>query len=168
MEDKGNFIWAGSCVFISTFSSEALLNMSMRLRMSNIWYTVIASVRIVFMEAYDFIYLIISLINNFKISLSWTKIAGDSFRGTALIYINSVFDREKQKFYELPIVMWDMRGSGSPKAQTGTNTLTIIVGDMNDNPHYPGHQNIFVYNYKGISFSIVSYILFCFFFLVLL
>lgn len=73
-----------------------------------------------------------------------------------------MFDREKQKMFELPIVMWDMRGTDSPKAQTGTNTLTIIVGDVNDNQHYPGHQDVFVYNYKGrvlktFSCIVVSY-----------
>lgn len=74
---------------------------------------------------------------------------GDSERGSAIITTSSVFDREKQGVYELPVVMWDMRGTGSPKAQTGTNTLTIIIGDVNDNPHNAGHQNVFVYNYKG-------------------
>ncbi|KAH9502649.1 hypothetical protein Btru_074016 [Bulinus truncatus] len=74
---------------------------------------------------------------------------GDAGDGTATIRTSSVFDREKGKDYKLPVVMWDMRGSGSPKAQTGTNTLTIIIGDVNDNPHFPGHQDVFVYNYKG-------------------
>ncbi|XP_059140331.1 neural-cadherin-like isoform X2 [Physella acuta] len=74
---------------------------------------------------------------------------GDNGDGTALIRTESKFDREKTKFYELPIVMWDLRGTGKTKAQTGTNTLTIIIGDVNDNEHYPGHQDIFVYNYKG-------------------
>ncbi|CAG5122582.1 unnamed protein product, partial [Candidula unifasciata] len=84
-----------------------------------------------------------------EFSLSFNE-AGDSDRGTALISTSSMFDRERQKFFELPIVMWDMRGTGSSRAQTGTNTLTIIIGDVNDNPHYPGHQEVFVYNYKGL------------------
>ena len=69
--------------------------------------------------------------------------------GTANITTSSVFDREKAKTYELPIVMWDMRGQGGSGSMTGTNTLTIVIGDVNDNEHFPGHQDIFVYNYKG-------------------
>ncbi|CAL1540107.1 unnamed protein product [Lymnaea stagnalis] len=80
---------------------------------------------------------------------------GDSGSGTALISTSTVFDREKTKTYELPIVMWDMRGSGNPKAQTGTNTLTIVIGDVNDNHHHPGHQDVFVYNYKGLFGPVV-------------
>ena len=45
----------------------------------------------------------------------------------------------------MPVIM---RDSGSPSA-SGTNTLTIIIGDVNDNMHYSGHKNIHVYNYKG-------------------
>lgn len=55
------------------------------------------------------------------------------------------FDREQQKEYHMPIIMKD---SGNP-AISGTNTLTITIGDRNDNKHFPGHKNIFVYNYKG-------------------
>ncbi|XP_055891438.1 neural-cadherin-like [Biomphalaria glabrata] len=79
----------------------------------------------------------------------------DSGDGSATILTSSVFDREQSKYYKLPIVMWDLRGSGNPKAQTGTNTLTITVGDVNDNPHFPGHQDIFVYNYKGLFGPVV-------------
>jgi len=68
----------------------------------------------------------------------------------------SVFNREKQKEYYLPIVMKD---SGSPPASV-TNTLTIIVGDLNDNLHYPGHKDIFVYNYRGgcLDYNLLRYI----------
>ena len=55
------------------------------------------------------------------------------------------FDREKQKFYYMPIVMSD---SGKP-SMTGTNTLTIQIADVNDNKHGPGHKDILVYNYEG-------------------
>lgn len=47
-----------------------------------------------------------------------------------------------------------MRDSGSPSV-TGTNTLTIIIGDVNDNKHHSGHKNIHVYNYKG-QFNMLS------------
>ncbi|XP_017889849.1 DE-cadherin isoform X2 [Ceratina calcarata] len=55
------------------------------------------------------------------------------------------FDREVQKSYEIPIVITD---SGSPP-QTGTSTLTVIIGDENDNQMTEGSSSIFVYNYKG-------------------
>ena len=55
------------------------------------------------------------------------------------------FDREEQKSYEIPIVISD---SGKPP-MTGTSTLTVIIGDVNDNPMTEGSSSIFVYNYKG-------------------
>ena len=55
------------------------------------------------------------------------------------------FDREERKSYEIPIVISD---SGSPP-MTGTSTLTVIIGDVNDNPMTEGSSSIFVYNYKG-------------------
>ena len=73
----------------------------------------------------------------------------DDGAGTATISTNRQFDREKQKYYLIPIVMWDMRDSGSNQAMTGTNTLTVTIADINDNRPKPGHQDIFVYNYKG-------------------
>ena len=65
--------------------------------------------------------------------------------GQGIVTSRRSFDREKQKEYYMPIVMKD---SGTPQI-TGTNTLTIIIGDKNDNVHYPGHKEIFVYNYRG-------------------
>ena len=56
-----------------------------------------------------------------------------------------IFNRETQKEYYLPIIMSD---NGKPP-MSGTNTLTIIIGDINDNLHYPGHKDVFVYNYRG-------------------
>lgn len=64
---------------------------------------------------------------------------------TGVVSSKAVFDREEQKFYYMPIVMSD---SGTPPA-TGTNTLTIEIGDINDNEHRPGHKDILVYNYEG-------------------
>jgi hypothetical protein len=55
------------------------------------------------------------------------------------------FDREDQKKYLIPIAISD---SGSP-SMTGTSTLTVEIGDVNDNAMKAGHSSIFVYNYKG-------------------
>jgi hypothetical protein len=57
------------------------------------------------------------------------------------------FDREEQKTYFVPVAISD---AGVP-SQTGTSTLTVIIGDENDNPMQSGHSEIFVYNYK-VSF----------------
>ena len=70
---------------------------------------------------------------------------GDNGYGSGIVTSLKTFDREKKKEYYLPIIMKD---SGNP-AVSGTNTLTIIIGDVNDNKHHPGHKNIFVYNYRG-------------------
>lgn len=53
------------------------------------------------------------------------------------------FDREQQKEYAIPIVIKD---SGNP-AMSATSTLTVIIGDVNDNKMQPGSKDIFVYNY---------------------
>lgn len=62
---------------------------------------------------------------------------------TALV----VFDREEKKSYQVPISITD---NGIPN-MTGTSTLTVIIGDQNDNPMKKGSSSIFVYNYKGES-----------------
>ncbi|XP_011700823.1 PREDICTED: DE-cadherin isoform X2 [Wasmannia auropunctata] len=63
------------------------------------------------------------------------------------IYLYSLIrlDRESQKSYDIPIAITD---SGSPP-MTGTSTLTVIIGDENDNAMHEGSSSIFVYNYKG-------------------
>ncbi|XP_043520392.1 DE-cadherin [Frieseomelitta varia] len=55
------------------------------------------------------------------------------------------FNREERKSYDIPIAITD---SGKPP-MTGTSTLTVIIGDENDNPMSEGSSSIFVYNYKG-------------------
>ncbi|XP_076032082.1 neural cadherin isoform X3 [Oratosquilla oratoria] len=65
--------------------------------------------------------------------------------GMAVISSLRSFDREVQKEYHVPIVIKD---AGTPQ-MTGTSTLTIIIGDENDNKMQPGSKDIFVYNYKG-------------------
>lgn len=62
---------------------------------------------------------------------------------TALV----VFDREEKKSYQVPISITD---NGIPN-MTGTSTLTVIIGDQNDNPMKKGSSSIFVYNYKVIG-----------------
>ena len=70
---------------------------------------------------------------------------GDNGYGSGIVTSLKTFDRERRKEYHLPIIMKD---SGHP-AISGTNTLTIVIGDLNDNKHHPGHKNILVYNYRG-------------------
>ncbi|XP_025116175.1 neural-cadherin-like [Pomacea canaliculata] len=76
--------------------------------------------------------------------------AGDNGNGTAVITSKMTYDREKRKYYLIPIIMWDMYATGSSLSQTGTNTLTVTIADKNDNPMKEGHQDIFVFNYKGM------------------
>ena len=71
--------------------------------------------------------------------------AGDKGKGSANVTTLSRFDREKQKYYLMPVIIQD---SGNPP-MSGTNTLTITIGDKNDNIHGPGHKDITVYNYRG-------------------
>ncbi|XP_061183428.1 neural-cadherin-like [Saccostrea echinata] len=86
-----------------------------------------------------------------KFSLDFNP-SGDNGNGLATIRSRVTFNREDQKFYYLPIKMTDMRGhpEQSTVGRTATSTLTIEIGDENDNPHSPAHQNIHVYNYKGL------------------
>ncbi|XP_033753809.1 LOW QUALITY PROTEIN: neural-cadherin-like [Pecten maximus] len=75
--------------------------------------------------------------------------SGDGSNGTGTIYAQNRFLREEKKFYYLPIVMTDM-GGYHPLSMTGTSTLTIEIGDKNNNQHSDGSKDIFVYNYKGL------------------
>lgn len=67
--------------------------------------------------------------------------------GMAIITSLRSFDREQQKEYFIPIVIKD---HGNP-AMTGTSTLTVVIGDVNDNKMQPGQKEIFAYNYQGQS-----------------
>lgn len=53
------------------------------------------------------------------------------------------FDREEQKFYEIPINISD---SGFP-VQSDVSVLRVIIGDVNDNKAEDGNSTIFVYKY---------------------
>ncbi|XP_051171041.1 DE-cadherin [Leptopilina boulardi] len=61
------------------------------------------------------------------------------------LYALVKFDREERKSYVIPISITD---SGTPR-MTGISLLTVIIGDVNDNPMRNGNSSIFVYNYKG-------------------
>lgn len=69
----------------------------------------------------------------------------DNRNNMATITALRSFGREKQKVFHLPIAIAD---SGIP-AISSTNTLTITIGDENDNCHKSGHKEIYVYSNKG-------------------
>ncbi|XP_059485823.1 neural-cadherin isoform X5 [Neocloeon triangulifer] len=79
---------------------------------------------------------------SFKVEHDQKGANGD---GMAVISSLRSFDREQQKEYLIPIVIKD---SGNP-AMTGTSTLTVVIGDVNDNKMQPGSKDIFAYNYMG-------------------
>ncbi|XP_055789881.1 neural-cadherin-like [Salvelinus fontinalis] len=69
----------------------------------------------------------------------------DHGNGTATLTALRRFDRERQREFLLPVVMTD---SGRPP-MTVTNTLTITVGDQNDNAHQEGEKEIYVHRRRG-------------------
>ncbi|XP_025072404.1 neural-cadherin-like isoform X1 [Alligator sinensis] len=69
----------------------------------------------------------------------------DNRNNTATIKALRSFDREKQKVFHLPVIIAD---SGTP-AMSATNTLTITIGDENDNSHAAGHKEVYVYTHRG-------------------
>ncbi|GLH00437.1 Neural-cadherin [Gryllus bimaculatus] len=79
---------------------------------------------------------------SFKVEHDQKGANGD---GMAVVTSLRTFDREQQKEYLIPIVIKD---SGNP-AMSGTSTLTVVIGDVNDNKMQPGSKDIFVYNYMG-------------------
>uniref|UniRef100_A0AAV2MF92 Uncharacterized protein n=1 Tax=Knipowitschia caucasica TaxID=637954 RepID=A0AAV2MF92_KNICA len=70
----------------------------------------------------------------------------DLRNGSAVLTALRMFDRERQSEYELAVVMED---SGVPSL-SATHTLTVTVGDRNDNPHQPALTTFMVYNYDGL------------------
>ncbi|KYB27321.1 Neural-cadherin-like Protein [Tribolium castaneum] len=79
---------------------------------------------------------------SFKVEQDQKGANGD---GMAIVSSLRSFDREQQKEYLIPIVIKD---HGNP-AMSGTSTLTVVIGDVNDNKMQPGSKEIFVYNYQG-------------------
>ncbi|XP_049940791.1 neural-cadherin-like [Schistocerca serialis cubense] len=69
---------------------------------------------------------------------------GPNGHGSAIISSLRSFDREQQKEYLVPVLVID---SGYPPL-TGTSTVKIIIGDINDNKMKFGRKNILVYKYK--------------------
>ncbi|XP_068233350.1 neural-cadherin-like [Palaemon carinicauda] len=70
---------------------------------------------------------------------------GANGEGIAVISSLRKFDREVQKEFHIPI---SIRDSGSPP-MIGTSTLTVIIGDVNDNEMKSGEKDILFYSYKG-------------------
>jgi hypothetical protein len=64
--------------------------------------------------------------------------------GMAIVSTRESFDRELQKEYLVPIVIKDC---GTPSL-SATSTLTVIIGDINNNKMQPGSKTIFVYTLK--------------------
>uniref|UniRef100_A0A8C5WCG8 Neural-cadherin-like n=1 Tax=Leptobrachium leishanense TaxID=445787 RepID=A0A8C5WCG8_9ANUR len=75
----------------------------------------------------------------------------DHGNNTASLQTLRDFDREKEKVFYLPVMIAD---SGTPP-RTTTNTLTITIGDENDNPHTGGHKDIYINTY-GASWTPVE------------
>ncbi|KAM6946138.1 neural-cadherin-like [Aplochiton taeniatus] len=69
----------------------------------------------------------------------------DHGNGSATLTALRTFDRERQREVRLPVVMTD---SGRPP-KTVTSTLTVTVGDLNDNSHQPGEKDVYVYGRRG-------------------
>ncbi|KAM8945998.1 neural-cadherin-like [Pelodytes ibericus] len=74
---------------------------------------------------------------------STTFLLTDHGNNTASVQTLRAFDREQDKVFHLPVIITD---SGSPP-RTTTNTLTITIGDKNDNPHRGGHKDVYVYTH---------------------
>ncbi|XP_033125265.1 neural-cadherin-like [Anneissia japonica] len=62
---------------------------------------------------------------------------------SAEIRTRKEFDRESQKFYEMEIKTEDNEGISC------TSTVTIEIGDENDNPHQAGEKSMAVFTYEG-------------------
>lgn len=75
----------------------------------------------------------------------------------AIVKSSREFDREYQKEYLVPIIIKD---SGRPSL-SGTSTLTITIGDVNDNRMFPGSKEIFVYSFRGAISSSYAFNFFC-------
>ncbi|XP_054283546.1 neural-cadherin-like [Macrosteles quadrilineatus] len=81
---------------------------------------------------------------NETIKSSFRVVQEKGYEDMAKVVSLVTFDREKQKQYFVPIVICD---SGQP-VKSSTNTLTVIVGDINDNPMYPGSMEVQAYVYR--------------------
>lgn len=73
----------------------------------------------------------------------------DHGNGSATLTALRRFDRERQKEFHLPVIMTD---SGRPP-MTVTNTLTVTIGDQNDNAHQAGEKDVYVHSRRGELFT---------------
>ncbi|CAG2101814.1 unnamed protein product [Medioppia subpectinata] len=89
----------------------------------------------------------------FKLDPMASDLIRDSFKiqydpngdGKAIVYSRQTFDREVEKQYLLPIVIKD---NGFP-SQTSTNTLTVVIRDVNDNHMRNGWKKITLFYIKN-------------------
>ena len=98
---------------------------------------------------HDIIFCIIYLYINFNIISIYNKyicILTDKLEGQGLGIIRTKIslDREDRKALLVPLIVKD---SGSPP-MSATNTLTIIVGDVNDNNMKSASKLVYVYSVK--------------------
>ncbi|KAJ0066520.1 hypothetical protein NL108_014275, partial [Boleophthalmus pectinirostris] len=70
----------------------------------------------------------------------------DLGNGSATLTALRTFDREQQREYQVPIMLQD---SGAPPL-SATHTVTVTIGDRNDNPHEPAHTTFILYSYDGL------------------
>lgn len=73
---------------------------------------------------------------------------GANGSGSAILSSRRKFNREKQKEFHVPIVIKD---SGQP-AMSSTSTLTVVIGDVNDNRMGGAYKYTLAYNYM-VSFT---------------
>lgn len=79
----------------------------------------------------------------------------DHGNGSATLTALRRFDRERQRVFHLPVIMID---SGHPP-MTATSTLTIAIGDQNDNAHQAGEKDVYVHSRKGELIAFPHFIL---------
>ncbi len=65
--------------------------------------------------------------------------------GTHVLEALVTFDREQRKTYDVPIKVCDRKG------ECAVDSLTVTIGDVNDNLMESGSSSIFVYNYEGLA-----------------
>nr|XP_040024425.1 neural-cadherin-like isoform X3 [Gasterosteus aculeatus aculeatus] len=69
----------------------------------------------------------------------------DHSNGSATLTALRRFDRERQSEFHLPVILID----GGEPPMTATATLTITIGDQNDNAHQAGEKDVYVHTRKG-------------------
>ncbi|XP_055365580.1 neural-cadherin-like isoform X2 [Betta splendens] len=69
----------------------------------------------------------------------------DHGNGSATLTALRRFDRERQSVLHLPVIMSD----GGEPPMTATGTLTITIGDQNDNAHQAGEKDVYVHSQRG-------------------